>query len=118
MSKFDRTPSETRLPPEDRRNTNKRASKLDSRSRRDKREKEKKRKDKKDSKPLRRKPSTADSDTSSSEREDTHAEEASAISVSQIGGRTATRKGKPGNEALDNPGEGLASIRYSVHAFV
>ncbi len=47
-SKFDRTPSETRLPPEDRRNTDKRASQLsvkmpnNSDARRNKREKKKK----------------------------------------------------------------------------
>jgi hypothetical protein len=48
----------------------------DSRSRRDKREKEKKRKDKKNPKPLRRKQAAEGADASSSDKEDTHAEEA------------------------------------------
>ena len=51
-----------------------------SRSRRDKREKEKKRKDKKSSKTVRRKPAAENSDTSSG-KDDTHAEEALAVSV-------------------------------------
>jgi hypothetical protein len=41
-------------------------------------EKKKKRKDKKNAKPLRRKPAAEDSDTSSSDKDDTHAEEALA----------------------------------------
>jgi hypothetical protein len=82
----------------------------DFRSRRDKREKEKKRKYKKSSKPLRRKPSTADSETSSSDKDDTHIEEALAISVSQIGGMAATKKGTPGSKALDNSLSFLSSL--------
>jgi hypothetical protein len=82
----------------------------DSRSRRDKKEKEKKRKDKKNSKPLRRKPSAADSDTSSSDKDDTHAEKALAISVSHIGGKAVTRKGNPSSEALDNSLSSFVSL--------
>jgi hypothetical protein len=88
----------------------------DSRSRRDKREKEKKRKDKKNSKPLHRKPSTVDSDTSSSDKDDTHAEEALAISVSQTGGMAATRKGNSGSEALDSFLSFFASLSSSAEA--
>jgi hypothetical protein len=51
---------------------------------------------------LRRKLSAEDSDSSSSDKEDTHAEEALAVSVSHLGGKAATKKGNPGSKALDN----------------
>jgi hypothetical protein len=107
------------LSPEDRRNTDKRASKLrrmpnNSRSRRDKREKEKKRKDKKTPKPLRRKQAAEDSDTSSSDKEDTHAEEALAVSVSHLGRKAATKKGNPGSEALDSSLFAFVSLSSSA----
>jgi hypothetical protein len=78
----------------------------DSRSRRYKREKEKKRKDKKDPKPLRRKQAA---DASSSDKEDIHADEALAVSVSHLGA-------KPGSKALDNSLSAFASLPSSAEA--
>jgi hypothetical protein len=75
----------------------------DLRSRRDKREKEKKRKDKKDPKPLRREQAAEDADASSSDKKDTHAEEAYAVSVSHLGA-------KPGSKASDNSLCAFASL--------
>jgi hypothetical protein len=88
----------------------------DSRSRRDKKEKEKMRKDKKDPKPLRRKQAAEDSDTSSSDKENTHAEEALAVSVSHLGEKAATKKGNPGSEALDNSLFAFVSLSSSTEA--
>ena len=81
----------------------------DSRSRRYKREKEKKRKDKKDPKPLRREQAADDADASSSDKEDTHAEDALAVSVSHLGS-------KPGSKALDNSLSAFASLPSSAEA--
>jgi hypothetical protein len=88
----------------------------DSRSRRDKREKEKKRKDKEKPKPLRRKPAVEDLDSSSSDKEDTHPDEALAVSVSHLGGKAATKKGNPGSEALDNSLFAFVSLSSSAEA--
>jgi hypothetical protein len=88
----------------------------DSRSRRDKREKGKTRRDKKNHKPLRRKQAVEDTDASSSDKEDTHAEKALAVSVSHLGAMTATNKAKPGGKALDNSLSAFASLSSSAEA--
>jgi hypothetical protein len=74
------------------------------------------RKDKKNPKPLRRKQAAEDSDVSSSDKEDAHAEEALAVSVSHLGAKAATKKGKPGSEALDNSLFAFASLSSSAEA--
>jgi hypothetical protein len=78
------------------------------------REKEKKRKDKKNPKLLRRKQAAEDTDASSSDKEDMHAEEALAISVYHLGAKTATNQAKPGNKALDNSLSAFAFLPSSA----